>query len=76
MEQKLIAAILLKTRFGTSDIVVGMGFYGDCSIYKELPKANEITDYERYKDPSWTLIPVKKDAREDTKSKKSITLKL
>ena len=76
MEQKFISAILLKTRFGTSDIAVGLGFYGDCSIYKELPLSTEITDYEKYKDPSWTLQPIQQDTTKDTKSNKSITLTL
>ena len=53
--QNFISLILLKSRFGTSDIALGLGFYGDCSIYKELPVASQITDYEKYKDPSWTL---------------------
>lgn len=73
--QNFISAILLKSRFGTSDIAVGLGFYGDCSIYKELPKANEITDYEKYKDPSWTLQPIKEDAKQDA-SNKHLTLRL
>lgn len=68
--QCFVAAILLKSRFGTSDIALGLGFYGDCSIYKELPKGNEITDYEKYKDPSWTLrSSVKEDTIADTSSK-------
>lgn len=74
--QNFISVILLKSRFGTSDIVDCLGFYGDCSHYKELPKANEITDYEKYKDPSWTLQPIKTDTASDTSSKKSITLTL
>jgi len=53
--QNFVSCILLKSRFGTSDIVIGLGFYGDCSIYKELPKADKIVDYEKYKDPSWEL---------------------
>lgn len=55
LAQNFISCILLKTRFGTSDIAVGLGFYGDCSTYKELPKSNEITDYEKYKTPYWSL---------------------
>lgn len=53
--QNFVSCILLKSRFGTSDIVIGLGFYGDCSIYKELPKGKEIVDYEKYKDPSWDV---------------------
>ena len=55
LEQCFIAVFLLKSRFGTSDIFVPMGFYGDCSHYLELPKPDEIYDYEKYKDPYWIL---------------------
>lgn len=57
--QSFISLILLKSRFGTSDIALGLGFYGDCSIYKELPKADKIVDYEPYKYPTWTLATQK-----------------
>ena len=50
-----MAVFLLKSRFGTSDILVPMGFYGDCSHYAELPKPDEIFDYEKYKYPDWLL---------------------
>lgn len=55
LEQCFIAIFLLKSRFGTSNILVPMGFYGDCSHYIEIPKPNEIYDYAIYKDPYWTL---------------------
>lgn len=55
LEQCFIAVFLLKSRFGTSDIFVPMGFYGDCSHYLEIPKPDEIYDYEKYKDPYWIL---------------------
>lgn len=32
-----------------------MGFYGNISLYKELPRADEINDYSIYKNPDWTL---------------------
>ena len=44
----------VKSRFGTSDIAVGLGFYGDIGVFKELPQADKINDYERYKTPDWT----------------------
>ena len=50
-----LACILLKSRFGTSDIIDHVGFYGECGWFKELPKPEEIMDYEIYKNPSWTL---------------------
>ena len=54
--QNFVSCILLKSRFGTSDIVIGLGFYGDCSTYRELPKADKIVDYDKYKDPSWDSL--------------------
>lgn len=55
LEQTFIATFLLKSRFGTSDILVPMGFYGDCSHYNELPKPDEIYDYEKYTSPNYIL---------------------
>lgn len=34
--------------------MIPMGFYGDVSKYVELPKPDEIYDYEKYKNPYWT----------------------
>ena len=70
LEQVFIAIHILKTRFGTSDFWVPMGFYGDCSHYYELPKPDEIYDYEKYKDPYWTLnketeINIKKEKEDE-----------
>lgn len=54
LQQCFVAIFLLKSRFGTSDIMIPMGFYGDVSKYVELPKPDEIYDYEKYKNPYWT----------------------
>lgn len=55
LEQIFIGVFLLKSRFGTSDILAPMGFYGDCSHYIELPKPDEIYDYETYLSPNFIL---------------------
>lgn len=55
LEQKFIGVFLLKSRFGTSDILVPMGFYGDCSHYAELPKPDEIYNYDKYLSPNFLL---------------------
>lgn len=39
---------LLKNRDGNADKSVGIAFYGECHIWKELPKAEEINDYSIY----------------------------
>lgn len=54
LQQCFVAIFLLKSRFGTSDIMVPMGFYGDVTRYVELPKPDEIYDYEKYKNPYWS----------------------
>jgi len=64
LEQSFIAIFLLKSRFGTSDIWIPFGFYGDCSHYAELPKPDEIYDYEKYKSPYYLL---EKESEDDIK---------
>lgn len=39
---------VLKNRYGESDVEVGTAFYGKCGLWRELPKADEIYDYEKY----------------------------
>ena len=37
---------ILKHRFGLADKSVGTAFFGENSIWRELPKPEDITDYE------------------------------
>lgn len=74
LQQSYIACFLLKSRFGTSDIMVSLGFYGDCSIYKELPKVEDIVDYEKYKHPDWCLSDEKNTVDVENKPKMIMTL--
>lgn len=55
LEQCFIGVFLLKSRFGNSDIMIPINFLGDCSHYAELPKPDEIYDYERYTNPDYLL---------------------
>lgn len=57
--------IVLKNRFGDCDIEIGVGFYGWINYFKELPKPNEIYDYEKYKNPRWKLEDNVKEITED-----------
>ena len=41
--------------------MVSLGFYGDCSTYKELPKSSDILDYTKYKEPYWDIEEDKED---------------
>ena len=40
---------LIKNRFGQSDKSIGVNFFGTCGVWRELPKAEEIKNYEDYK---------------------------
>lgn len=55
LEQCFIGIFLLKSRFGSSDLMIPTGFYGDCSHYADLPKPENIFDWEKYTNPNYLL---------------------
>ena len=55
LEQCFIGVFILKSRFGSSDLMIPTGFYGDCSHYADLPKPENIFDWEKYTSPNWLL---------------------
>lgn len=55
LEQSFIGLFLLKSRFGTSDIMIPMNFLGDISHYVEMPKPEDIYDWEKYTTPNYLL---------------------
>lgn len=68
------SAVVLKNRFGSADIAVGLGFYGKTGMFKELPKSSEIIDYEKYKHPDWCLLDEKNAVDVENKPKMIMTL--
>lgn len=56
---------VLKNRYGEADVEVGCAFYGKISYFSELPKPDEIYDYEKYKNPNWILNLDKNSMEED-----------
>lgn len=46
---------VLKNRYGEADVEVGCAFYGKISYFAELPKPDEIYDYEKYNNPNWII---------------------
>lgn len=46
---------VLKNRYGESDVELGCAFYGRIGVFAELPKPDEIYDYDKYTNPSWLL---------------------
>ena len=47
--------LVLKSRYGETDIKVGLNFHGDVNEFKELPLPNEIYDYNKYLTPDYIL---------------------
>ena len=64
LEQSFIGLFLLKSRFGTSDIMIPMNFLGDISHYIEMPKSEDIYDWEKYTNPNY-LIREKEELKEE-----------
>ena len=48
LENIFRAIIVLKNRFGDTDVSIGNAFYGNVGVWRELPKGKEINDYEPY----------------------------
>lgn len=47
--------MILKNRFGDCDVEIGMNFFGGINTFAELPKPDEIYDYEKFTDPTYLL---------------------
>lgn len=47
--------MVLKNRYGDCDVEVGVNFFGWINMFHELPKPDEIYDYERYTNPNYIL---------------------
>ena len=48
IKQYFRSIILLKNRYGDGDISIGCNYFGNCNVWRELPRSEEITDYEKY----------------------------
>lgn len=76
------SAVVLKNRWGAADIAVGLGFYGKTGLFKELPIATKITNYDKYLTPDWLLTDSLEDScqeitqeeQQDSSSKMTLVL--
>lgn len=55
LESSFRSIMVLKNRFGDCDAEVGVNFFGGINLFHELPKPDEIYDYQRYVDPNYLL---------------------
>ena len=47
--------MVLKNRYGDCDVEIGCNFFGAINMFHELPKPDEIYDYQRYIDANYLL---------------------
>lgn len=50
---------VIKSRYGESDVEDACAFYGKVGIFAELPRPDQITDYEKYKTIDWLKTDTK-----------------
>lgn len=48
LKDRFILLEIIKNRFGRSGLNIGTAFFGEISMFKELPKPEEIGDYSKY----------------------------
>ena len=48
LKKKFRLAQVLKNRYGDADTNIGLMFYGEIGLFKELPRPEEISDYDKY----------------------------
>ena len=72
------SAVVLKNRWGAADIAVGLGFYGKTGLFRELPIATKITNYEKYLTPDWLITDscqeITQEEQQDSSSKMTLVL--
>lgn len=68
--------VCIKNRYGESNVEDACAFYGKMNIWKELPKPDEIYDYEMLSTPDWAYRPADDVKASEIKPKKSLTFTL
>lgn len=64
-----------KNRYGEADVEVGVNFFGHNGIWKELPNAEDIYDFEKYTSPDY-ILRADEEKIEDTPIKQSLNFTL
>ena len=53
LENNFRSLMILKNRYGDCDVEIGMNFFGGINTFAELPKPDEIYDYDNYTVFGW-----------------------
>lgn len=55
LKDKFRSIVCIKSRYGETNVEDPCIYYGDINLWIELPKPDEIYDYEKFEDPNWIL---------------------
>lgn len=66
LTQYFRSIMVLKNRYGDCDVEVGVNFFGWINMFVELPRPDEIYDYNKYTNPNYLL-----DSNKDEDSKQN-----
>ena len=62
---KFRSIAVLKSRYGDSDVEVGVNFFGKINEWRELPLPEEIYDYSKYENPDYIIKNEEEDNNEE-----------
>lgn len=63
LEDKFRIISVLKSRYGDSDVEIGVNYFGWINYWKELPKPDAILTYDKYENPKY-LLATKDDEKD------------
>ena len=55
LQSSFRSVMVLKNRYGDCDVEIGCNFFGGINLFHELPKPDEIYDYQRYTNANYLL---------------------
>lgn len=50
LQRNFRSILVLKSRYGDGDVAIGCNFFGKVNLWREMKKAKDIYDYEKYTD--------------------------
>lgn len=74
LTDKFRSIAVLKSRYGDSDVEIGVNFFGKINEWRELPRPDEIYDYAKYENPDYLIKNEEDNNEELTENDFSIVL--
>ena len=72
LKKKFRLLEILKNRYGDADVNIGLMFYGEVGLFKELPKPEEIGDYEPYLQLDYNLTQTDDEKQKEDEENENV----